>query len=82
MSSAVTLYRAVCAAFPALSTYGGWDAHGEHANGRAIDFMITDPATGQAVADWVRVNAGALNVYDVIWSQHIWTPERSAEGWR
>ena len=82
VSNAVTLYRAVCNAFPQLTTYGGYDAHGEHANGHAIDFMISDPATGQAVAEWVRANASALHVYDVIWSQHIWTPERSSEGWR
>jgi hypothetical protein len=80
--NAVTLYRAVCNAFPQLTTYGGYDAHGEHADGHAIDFMITDSATGQAVADWVRANASALHVYDIIWAQHIWTPERAAEGWR
>jgi hypothetical protein len=81
-ANAVALYRAVCAAFPALSSYGGYDPHGEHADGRAIDFMVTDSSLGQAVADWVRANAAALHVYDVIWSQHIWTPERSSEGWR
>jgi hypothetical protein len=80
--NAVTLYRAVCNAFPQLTTYGGYDPHGEHADGHAIDFMISDSATGQAVADWVRANASSLHVYDVIWSQHIWTPERAAEGWR
>ena len=80
--NAVALYRAVCAAFPALTTYGGYDPHGEHADGHAIDFMISDPSLGQAVADWVRANASALHVYDVIWSQHIWTPERASEGWR
>jgi hypothetical protein len=81
-SSAVRLFRAVCAAFPALSSYGGYDPHGEHADGRAIDFMITDSSLGQAVANWVQANAGTLGVYDIIWAQHIWTPERSSEGWR
>ena len=81
-SSAVRLYRAVCAAFPALTTYGGYDPHGEHVDGRAIDFMITDSALGQAVADYVLANAGALGVRDVIWSQRIWTPEQAASGWR
>jgi hypothetical protein len=80
--SAVRLYRAACAAFPALSSYGGYDAHGEHASGRAIDFMVTDPALGQALADWVRANAAQLGVFDVIWAQHIWTPVRASEGWR
>ena len=27
-------------------------------------------------------HAAELHLYDVIWRQHIWTPERSAEGWR
>jgi hypothetical protein len=81
--SAVTLFRAVCNAFPALTTYGGYSDHGEHASGRAIDFMINgDSALGQAIADWARAHASELNLYDVIWQQHIWTPERASEGWR
>lgn len=81
-SSAVTLYRSVCNAFPALSTYIGYAPRGEHGSGRSIDFMTSDPGLGQAVADYVRANAGALNVYDVIWAQRIWTPARASEGWR
>jgi hypothetical protein len=81
-SSAVRLYRAVCAAFPALTTYGGYDPHGEHASGRAIDFMISDPSLGQAVAYWVQAHASELGIYDIIWQQHIWTPVRASEGWR
>ena len=80
--SAVRLFRAVCNAFPALSTYGGYDAHGEHSSGRAIDFMVSDPSLGQAVADWARAHASELDLYDVLWSQHIWTPVRASEGWR
>ncbi len=80
---AVTLFRSVCNAFPALSSYGGYDAHGEHSSGKAIDFMINgDSSLGQAVADWAVAHAGELNLYDVIWQQHIWTPVRSSEGWR
>jgi hypothetical protein len=81
-STAVGLYRAACAAFPALTTYGGYDAHGEHADGRAIDFMTGDSGTGTALAEWARANASALGVRTIIWQQRIWTPERSAEGWR
>ena len=44
--SAVRLFRSVCNAFPALTTYGGYDAHGEHSSGRAIDFMTSDSAPG------------------------------------
>ena len=81
-SSAVLLFRAVCGAFPQLSSYGGYSAHGEHADGRAIDFMISDSGTGQAVADFVQANASALHVRDVIWQQHIWTAQRGGDSWR
>ncbi|QLQ10226.1 MAG: SH3 domain-containing protein [Nocardioidaceae bacterium] len=81
-AGAVRMYRAVCAAFPALSSYGGWDNHGEHTSGRAIDFMITDPALGKAVAEWLRAHAAELNLYNVIWAQQIYTQERGGEGWR
>lgn len=82
-AGAIRMYRAVCAAFPALTTYGGWDNHGEHASGRAIDFMINgDAALGRAVADWLRAHAAELNLYDVIYAQHIYTQERGGEGWR
>ena len=80
-SNAVRVYRAVCAAFPSLSTYGGYDPHGEHADGRAIDIMISGSA-GQAVADWLVANAGTLQVRDVIYAQRIWTPEQASAGWR
>jgi hypothetical protein len=81
-TSAVRLFRSVCNAFPALSSYGGYDGHGEHSNGKAIDFMTSSSSLGQAVADWARAHASELDLYDVIWAQHIWTPVRSGEGWR
>lgn len=79
---AVRLFRAACAAFPALTTYGGWDNHGEHASGRAVDFMVTDPALGKALAEWLRAHAAELDLYNVIWAQRIFTQERGGEGWR
>ena len=81
-SSAVRLYRAACNAFPALSSYGGSAARGEHSGGQAIDFMVPDSATGQSLADWARMNASALGLSDIIWSLTIWTLQRSSEGWR
>jgi hypothetical protein len=78
----VKVYRAVCAAFPELTTYGGQDGHGEHVNGEAIDFMVPDSATGQRVADFVYAHHAELDLFDIIWSQHIWTIERSGEGFR
>jgi hypothetical protein len=83
VANAVTLHRSVCAHFPQVTTYGGYRPDGEHADGHAIDAMVyADSGLGQAIADWLRANASALHVQEVIWAQHIWTVERSAEGWR
>ena len=81
-SAAVRVYRAVCHAFPQITSYGGWDNHGEHASGRALDIMTSDVALGTAIADFLRAHASELNLYNVIWRQRIWTPERGGEGWR
>jgi hypothetical protein len=81
-SSAVRVYRAVCNNFPQITQYGGYDAHGEHASGRAIDIMTSDSSLGDQIAAFLQAHAAELNLYDVIWQQHIWTPERSSEGWR
>jgi hypothetical protein len=81
-SSAVMVYRAVCAAFPQITSYGGWDAHGEHVSGRAIDIMTSDKALGDQIAAFLQSHASELGLYDVIWWDQIWTPERASEGWR
>ncbi len=82
--NAIAVHRAVCAAFPQVTTYGGVRPGdgGEHGTGNAVDIMISDSATGDQIAEWVRANAGDLGVSEVIWAQHIWTVERSSEGWR
>jgi hypothetical protein len=80
--TAVKVYRAVCAAFPELTTYGGQDGHGEHVNGQAIDFMVPSSDVGQQVADYVYAHHAEFDLFDIIWSQHIWTIERSGEGFR
>ncbi|TQL67766.1 hypothetical protein FB381_1648 [Nocardioides albertanoniae] len=81
---AVNLYRAVCNAFPAVAsgTTYGYDPHGEHISGEALDFMTDDKDLGDAIAAFVQEHAAALNIYDIIWYQQIWTPVRSSEGWR
>ncbi|MER7559094.1 mucin-2 protein [Nocardioides sp. NPDC126508] len=81
---AVDLYRAVCNAFPAVAsgTTYGYDPHGEHADGKALDFMTDDKELGDAIAAFVQEHAAELNIYDIIWYQHIWTPVRADEGWR
>jgi hypothetical protein len=82
--NAVEVHRAVCAVFPQVTTYGGVRTGdgGEHGTGHAVDIMIPDSSTGDQIADWVRAHASELGVSEVIWSQHIWTVERSSEGWR
>ena len=80
--AAVKVYRSVCAAFPELTTYGGQDGHGEHVNGQAIDFMVPNSDVGQRLADYLYANHAEFDLFDIIWSQSIWTIERSAEGFR
>jgi hypothetical protein len=80
-ANAVTVYRAVCAAFPAVTTWGGRSGSGDHGSGHALDIMCSG-SLGSAIATYVRANAGKLGVSYVIWAQHIWTVQRSSEGWR
>ncbi len=80
--AAVYVYRSVCHAFPQITSYGGWDGHGEHSSGRALDIMTSDVELGTAIAEFLREHASELHLYDVIWRQHIWTPVRASEGWR
>jgi hypothetical protein len=81
-SNAVYVYRSVCHAFPQITTYGGWDNHGEHSSGRALDIMTSDVALGTAIAEFLRAHASELHLYDILWRQRIWTPVRAGEGWR
>lgn len=81
-SGAVYVYRSVCHAFPQITTYGGWDAHGEHSSGKALDIMTSDKGLGDEIAAYLQSHASELNLYDVIWWDRIWTPERASEGWR
>ncbi len=80
-SAAITVYRTVCARFPSIVTYGGRRGDGEHVSGKAIDVMVSG-SLGFEVAEFLRANAGTLGLYDVIYSQRIWTQQRSGEGWR
>ena len=79
---AVRVYRAVCNAFPQITSYGGYDPHGEHSSGKALDIMTSDVQVGTAIADFLRAHAAELDLYDVIWRQRIFTQERAGEGWR
>ena len=44
--------------------------------------MVSSSSLGDAIAAWVRDHHDELGVSEVIWSQRIWTVERSADGWR
>lgn len=81
-SGAVRVYRAVCHSFPDIATYGGWDAHGEHSSGKAIDIMHPSVEEGYRIAEFLKAHASELGLYDIIWRQKIWTPVRAGEGWR
>lgn len=80
-SDAVRVYRAVCAEFPMISTYGGYRGDGEHADGTSVDVMVSG-GLGYQVRDFLLAHAGELGLYDIIYSQRIWTAQRSSEGWR
>ena len=83
VSNGVKAYRAMCAAFPEVSSFGGRRSSNDfHGSGQAIDAMISDSAAGWRLANWVRANASRLGVSEVIYSQKIWTVQRSGEGWR
>lgn len=84
VSNGVKVYRSICAAFPEVSSFGGRRGGdgGFHATGQAVDAMISDSAAGWRLAKWVRAHASELGVSEVIYSQQIWTVQRSGEGWR
>ena len=44
--------------------------------------MVPSSSVGQRVADFLFANRSELNLFDIIWSQRIWTIERSSEGFR
>ena len=66
---------------PQITSYGTWRGDGEHGQGRAIDIMVSGE-TGWAVANFLRANYSALGIEYIIYSQNIWSVERSGEGWR
>ena len=80
LPNAVNGYRAVCAKFPEVKTYGGrrpGSGSSDHYTGEAVDIMITG-STGDRIAEYLIKNQGALNVKYVIWEQRIWNP---GSGW-
>jgi hypothetical protein len=81
-SNAIAVYRAVCARYPQITGYGGYRPDGgNHGSGRAVDVMVSG-SLGWDVATWLRANAGALAISEIIYAQQIWTVQRGGEGWR
>jgi uncharacterized protein YgiM (DUF1202 family) len=81
VSQAMVVFEAVCSNFPSITTYGGWRNDGEHSDGHAIDVMVSGDE-GWQVAEFLRAHAAEFNLYDIIYSQKIFTQERASEGWR
>ncbi len=77
----VEVHQAVCAAFPQITIYGALRSDGEHAQGIAVDIMVSGDAAWQ-VANFVRQNSSRLGVSYVIHAQNIWSVQRNGEGWR
>ena len=75
------VHEAVCANFPEITVYGTFRGDGEHAQGLAVDIMVSGDR-GYQVAEFVRAHYAELGVNYVIYSQRIWSVDRSGEGWR
>jgi hypothetical protein len=77
----VAVHEAVCANFPEITSYGTFRGDGEHAEGLAVDIMVSGDR-GWQVAEFVRAHYSELGVSYIMYSQRIWSVERSSEGWR
>lgn len=78
----VAVHQAVCANWPEITSYGYWRSGAtDHSTGRAVDIMISGD-TGWAVAEFIRANYTAFDINYIIYSQRIWSVDRSSEGWR
>ncbi|MEO9325450.1 hypothetical protein ABFT23_18300 [Nocardioides sp. C4-1] len=75
------VHDAVCAEFPDIMVYGTFRGDGEHSQGIAVDIMVSGDE-GWKVAEFVRQYYRELGVSYLIYSQQIWSVQRSGEGWR
>lgn len=82
--NSVQAKSAVEAAFPDISTIGGWrppDGFNEHFNGQALDIMIPNWASpsgksyGDSVAKYLLNNSAALGVDYVLWQGKQWNAD-------
>lgn len=81
-ANAAAAYRAVCAAFGSVSSFGGYRAgdSGDHGSGRALDIMVTGEA-GWEIARYLQANAAELGVSYVIFEQRIWLRGDALDDW-
>lgn len=77
----VDIHQVVCGNFPEITTYGTLRSDGEHAQGIAMDIMVSGDR-GYEVADFLQANAAELGINYLIYSQRIWSVDRAGEGWR
>ncbi|WP_165807150.1 hypothetical protein [Nocardioides currus] len=75
------IHEAVCSNFPEIVAYGTLRSDGEHAQGIAVDIMVSGSRAWE-VAEFVRRYSSELGVNYVIHARRIWSVQRSAEGWR
>lgn len=77
--NAISAYRAVCANFPQVKSYGGRrsDPGSDHNSGNAVDIMIRG-GVGDEITAFLIQNKNELNVKYVIWEQKIYA---SYTGW-
>lgn len=74
-------YRAVCAEFPEVKTFGGPrnDPGSDHHTGQALDIMISG-STGDRITDFGIKHASELGVKYVIYEQKLYAPYTGWEG--
>ncbi len=78
--AAVNGYRAICANFPEVKSYGGHrnQAGSDHNSGMAVDAMIRG-SVGDQITKFLIDNRQELNVKYVIWEQKYYA---STNGWK
>lgn len=77
----IRVYRAVCARFPQVASYGGLAGRGEHGTGHSLDIMVSGQL-GWDISAFLQANRVELGVSYLIYEQRIWTVQRGGEGWR
>lgn len=90
-ANAVKVIKAINGNYPQITSIGGLRSGAgaqDHGTGHAVDLMIPNyssasgKALGDEIAAYLQQHASELGVKYVIWRQHIWSVQRSSEGWR